>query len=231
MIKLNSYQDGNKPGKYQKNKFLKLNKEMRKSSFTLIELIIVLGILAVLASLVYPSYYSSLRSYLLNNVRISLQQNARIGMKNMLTELEGGMSIDMEKDNPDWNPSGSWDHYHETHPYFMIFYRPNSNNPIQKGNTIAFYAALSDNPTSPIDPAATSGMSNLYLREYDVANSSWNDPIPLLRPEVKVTQLNFILGGEKQNKILITLELARKGPKPISWRTYKLISAVKLGGK
>ena len=214
-----------------KNKFLQLNKEMKESSFTLIELIIVLGILAILASLVYPSYHSSLRSYLLNNVRTSLQQNARIGMKNMLTELEGGMSVDMEIDNPDWNPSGSWDYYRETYPYFMIFYRPNSNNPIQKGNTIAFYAALPDSPTSPIDPATTSGTSNLYLREYDVTNSSWNDPIPLLRPGIKVTQLNFILEGEKQNKILITLELAKKGLEPIRWRTYKLISAVKLGGK
>ncbi|MCK4618200.1 hypothetical protein KAT45_04765, partial [Candidatus Aerophobetes bacterium] len=56
---------------------------------------------------------------------------------------------------------------------------------------------------------------------------SWSDPEPLISSNVKVTQLSFILGGDNEDEILITLELAREGPSK-EWRTYKLVSAVKL---
>jgi hypothetical protein len=69
------------------------------------------------------------------------------------------------------------------------------------------------------------------MRRYDVASSSWEEnPLPLVRPEVRITQLNFILGGDNQDKVLVTLELAQEDS-TVGWRTYKLVSAAKLGAR
>jgi len=144
------------------------------------------------------------------------------------------------------------DTYNEKYPYFMIFYLPQDSNPVQQGDEIALYAALPDDPNTksleedrwPLDPAAHTfppafsknydtdlpDVPLLYVRRYDVTSLSWENPVPLISSDVKVTQLSFILGGDNEDEVLITLELAREGPSK-EWRTYKLASAVKLGAR
>ncbi len=144
------------------------------------------------------------------------------------------------------------DTYNEKYPYFMIFYLPQDSDPSERGGEIALYAALPDDPNTksleedgwPLDPAAhtfppaSSGDYDdnlpdtplLYMRRYTSSTSSWSDPEPLVSSDVKVTQLSFILRGNNEDEVLITLELAREGPSK-EWRTYKLVSAVKLGAR
>jgi len=149
------------------------------------------------------------------------------------------------------NSSEIEDTYNEKYPYFMIFYLPQDSNPVQQGDEIAFYTALPDDPDTslqedrwPLDPAAHifppafSGDYDdnlpdtplLYMRRYTSSTSSWSDPEPLVSSDVIVTQLSFILGGDNEDEVLITLELAREGPSK-KWRTYKLVSAAKLGAR
>jgi len=140
------------------------------------------------------------------------------------------------------------DTYNEKYPYFMVLYLPQDSDPLEQGDEIALYTALPDDPDTslqedrwPLDPAAHTFPpafskkydTNLpdaplvYLRKY---TSSWSEPEPLISSDVKVTQLNFIPGGDNEDEVLITLELAREGPSK-EWRTYKLVSAAKLGAR
>ena len=140
------------------------------------------------------------------------------------------------------------DTYNEKYPYFMIFYLPQDSDPKEQGDEIALYAALPDDPNTslqedrwPLDPTVHTfppafspnydtdlpDAPLIYMRRY---TSSWSDPEPLVSSDVKVTQLSFILGGDNEDEVLITLELAREGPLK-EWRTYKLASAVKLGAR
>ena len=223
-------------------KLVEEGKYERKASFTLIELLVVVGLLSVIAFLVYPAYLSSSRSYELSDVKTSLQQNARLGMKKMVVSLQEGMVVDVSENDNDWDPSGN-NAYKESEPYFIIFYLWDTTPDVLTDNEqIAIYAALLDDPDTTedesknsIDPAAHSlppdydlpDTPSLYMRRY---TSYWSDPEPLILSNVKVTQLNFILGGDNEDKVLITLELAREGPSK-EWRTYKLVSAVKLGAR
>jgi len=218
-------------------------KGQRKASFTLVELLIVTGLLSLIALLVYPAYVGSSRSYDLSDVKTSLQQNARLGMKKMVVSLQEGMVVDMSENDNDWDPSGN-NAYKENEPYFIILYLWDITPDVLTDNEqIAIYAALPDDPDTTedesknsIDPAAHSLPSDydlpdtpsLYMRRY---TSYWSDPEPLILSDVKVTQLNFILGGDNEDKVLITLELAREGPTQDEWRTYKLVSAAKLGAR
>jgi prepilin-type N-terminal cleavage/methylation domain-containing protein len=143
------------------------------------------------------------------------------------------------------------DTYNEKYPYFMIFFLPQDSDPAEQGGEIAFYAALPDDPHTslqedrwPLDPANHTfpppfsanydanlpDAPRLYGRRYNVTSSSWENPAPLISSDVQITQLSFILGGDNEDEILITLELAREGPSK-EWRTYKLVSAVKLGAR
>jgi len=144
------------------------------------------------------------------------------------------------------------DTYNEKYPYFMIFYLPQDSDPSERGGEIALYTALPDDPNTrslqedrwPLDPAAHAfppafsadydtdlpDAPLIYMRRYTSSTSSWSDPEPLISSDVKVTQLSFILGGDNEDEVLITLEIAREGPSK-EWRTYKLASAVKLGAR
>lgn len=213
--------------------------------FTLVELIIVVGLVSIIAMLIYPPYRSSIRFFDLSTTKTSLQQNARIAMKKMVSELEKGMIVDMKEDDNDWDPSGT-DHYALDKPYFIIFYLPDESNPENPGEEVALYTALPNDPSTtaedeskqPIDPAnhplpteyKLPDTPLVYMRRY---SSSWEDPESLIHQEkdLKVTQLCFILGGDNQDRVLITLELVQKGPTPNEWRTYKLVSTAKLGAR
>jgi len=166
-------------------------------------------------------------------------------MKRMIKELSGGMIVDMKEDDNDWEPSGI-DHYIPDEPYFIILYLPDGSDPQDRGDEISLYSALPDDPSTPddeskqpIDPALVSEgeRPSLYMRrcKYNKVTSiwEWEDPEPLIHQEenLKVTQLCFILGGDNQDRVLITLELAQKGPAPNEWRTYKLVGTAKLGGR
>ena len=249
---------------FSEEKPVEQQKDQRKASFTLVELLVVMGLLSVIAFLIYPAYLGTSRSYDLTNVKSSLQQNARLGMKKMVIYLEEGMVVDI-KDEPDddnnpmsvdgdgvdWIPNDGLDQsdaYQETNPdfgpSFIIFYVPHPFDPTQPGNEIALYAGLPDAPTIPVNPALASEEERplLYMRKYDIGVNppQWQDPERLVRfipsekdpslPQLKVNQLNFILGGDNQDKILITLELAQKDSTG-EWRTYKLVSAVKMGAR
>ncbi|MEA1964409.1 MAG: prepilin-type N-terminal cleavage/methylation domain-containing protein [Candidatus Aerophobetes bacterium] len=225
----------------------------RRGGFTLIELIVVVGLIAMIAVLIYPPYRSSLRSFDLSTTKTSLQQNARIGMKRMMKEIGAGMIADMDDSYGwDWNSEGEgYDFYTKDNPYFFIFYLPDKEEPDkERGDVIALYAALPDDPDTttdeslqPIDPANYTYPPTvnydlpdtplLYFRRYDEGSSSWEDPEPIIHSEetLKVTQLCFILGGENNGRVLITLELAQKGPTPGEWRTYKLVSTAKMGAR
>ena len=227
--------------------------------FTLVELIVVIGLVVIVAMLIYLPYRSTLRSFNLSTTKTSLQQNARIAMKKMVSELGAGMVVDTtdepdDDDRPfivdgngaDWIPKDGIDQsdtYTEGNPYFIIFYLPNTEiddpDPSQPGGEIALYAALPDDDTAPVDPALTSEGERplLYIRRYKYNKVTsiweWEDPEPLIHQEenLKVTQLCFILGGDNQDRVLITLELAQEGPAPGEWRTYKLVATAKLGAR
>ncbi|TET44431.1 prepilin-type N-terminal cleavage/methylation domain-containing protein [Candidatus Aerophobetes bacterium] len=215
-----------------------------RAGFTLIELIISTSLLSMIALLIYPAYRTNSRSYDLSVVESSLQQNARIGMKKIVVSLQEGMVVDVDENDNDWDPSGN-NAYRDSNPYFMILYLPQDSDPAVQGDEIALYAALRDDQDTsedeskqPLDPADHSLPSDyelpdaplLYMRRYTSSTSSWSDPEPLVSSDVKVTQLSFILGGDNEDEVLITLELAREGPSK-EWRTYKLVSAAKLGAR
>lgn len=201
-------------------------KDRTNASFTLVELLIVTGLLSLIALLVYPAYLGTSRSYSLSDVKSSLQQNGRLAMKSMVTYLEGGMIVIPQETDEGADGEGNNYGYDESVPYKIAFYLWDTIS----SDKIALYAAFPTLDIEPIPPVlAAEGEKPLpYLRRYDAASSSWEDPLPLVRPEVKVTQLSFILGGDNQDKVLITLELAREGPTQNEWRSYKLISAAKL---
>ena len=119
--------------------------------------------------------------------------------------------------------------YEREQPYKIAFYAWNSTPGTSDNDKIALYTALPTLNTEPIPPALTSKGEKplLYIRRY---SSSWNDPEPLVLSDVKVTQLNFIIGGDNQDGILITLELAQQGPLK-EWRTYRIASAARLGAR
>jgi len=162
-------------------------------------------------------------------------------MKRMVIELRKGMIVDIKENDNDWEPSGI-DHYVPDEPYFIILYLPDGSDPQGRGDEISLYSALPDDPSTPddeskqpIDPALVSEGERpvIYIRRYDNTTSSWQKPEILIHQEnnLKVNQLSFILGGDNQDRVLITLELAQKGPTPNEWRTYKLVSTAKLGGR
>ncbi len=199
-----------------------------RAGFTLIELIIAASLLSMIALLIYPAYRSNSRSYDLGVVESSLQQNARLGMKKMVKEFGAAMVVIPEESN-DATGEGSINYgYEREQPYKMAFY-PWSTPETSDNDKIALYTALPTLNTEPIDPALSSEGEEplLYIRKY---SSSWSDPEPLVLSDVKVTQLNFIMGGDNEDEVLITLELVREGPSK-EWRTYKLVSAAKLGAR
>ncbi len=200
-----------------------------RTGFTLLELIIATSILSIIALLIYPAYRTSSRSYQLSVVQSNLQQNARIGMKKIVKELEAGMVV-IPKESNDATGEGSINYgYEREQPYKIAFYAWNSTPGTSDNDKIALYTALPTLNTEPIPPALTSKGEKplLYIRRY---SSSWNDPEPLVLSDVKVTQLNFIIGGDNQDGILITLELAQQGPLK-EWRTYRIASAARLGAR
>jgi len=215
--------------RYRTNGLVFLSTTRERTGFTLLELIIATSILSIIALLIYPAYRTSSRSYQLSVVQSNLQQNARIGMKKMVKELEAGMVVIPEEGNEATDGSGNNYGYEREQPYKMAFYAWNSTPGISDNDKIALYTALPTLNTEPIDPALSSEGEEplLYIRK---CSSSWSDPEPLVLSDVKVTQLNFIMGGDNEDKILITLELAQKGQLK-EWRTYRITSAAKLGAR
>jgi len=211
-----------------------LNPRRERTGFTLLELIIATSILSIIALLIYPAYRTSSRSYQLSVVQSNLQQNARIGMKKMVKELEAGMVV-ITEESKDAEGEGSINYgYKRGEPYKIAFYAWNSTPGISDNDKIALYAALPTPNTEPEDPAFSSEGEEplLYIRKYDssLINPEWSDPEPFVLSDVKVTQLNFIVGGDNKDKILITLELAQKGQLK-EWRTYRIASAARLGAR
>ncbi len=201
----------------------------RRVGFTIIELIIATSLLSIIALLIYPAYRVSSRSYQLSVVQSNLQQNARIGMKKMVKELEAGVVVIPEESN-DAKAEGSINYvYEKDKPFKMAFYAWDSTLEISDNDIIALYAALPALSTEPVGPAFSSEGEEplLYIRKY---SSSWSEPEPLVLSDVKVAQLNFIIGGDNKDDILITLELAQKGQLK-EWRTFKLVSAARLGAR
>jgi len=215
--------------RYRTDDFALLNPTRERTGLTLLELIIATSILSIIALLIYPAYRTSSHSYQLSVVQSNLQQNARIGMKKMVKEVEAGMVVIPEEGNEATDGSGNNYGYEREQPYKMAFYPWNSTPGTSDNDKIALYTALPTLNTEPIDPALSSEGEEplLYIRKY---SSSWSDPEPLVLSDVKVTQLNFIMGGDNQDEILITLELAQKGPLK-EWRTYRITSAAKLGAR
>jgi len=208
-----------------------LNPRRGRTGFTLLELIIATSILSIIALLIYPAYRASSRSYQLSVVQSNLQQNTRIGMKKMVKELEAGMVV-IPKESDDAKGEGTINYgYDDTSPCKVAFYLWNKTSGNDK---VALYAALPTLNTEPMDPAfSTEGEEPLlYVRKYNssLSDPEWSDPEPLVLSDVKVTQLNFIMGGDNQDEILIALELAQEGPLK-EWRTYRITSAAKLGAR
>ena len=211
--------------RYRTDDFALLNPIRKRTGFTLLELIIATSILSIIALLIYPAYRASSRSYQLSVVQSNLQQNARIGMKKMVKELEAGMVV-IPKES-DAKGEGSIDYgYDETSPCKVAFYLWDETS---GSDIVALYAALPTLPGTTVDPALIDEGEEplLYIRKH---TSLWGDPEPLVLSDVKVTQLNFIMGGNNEDEILITLELAQKGPLK-EWRTYRITSAAKLGAR
>ncbi|GAH33282.1 unnamed protein product [marine sediment metagenome] len=151
----------------------------------------------------------------------------------MVKELEAGMVVIPVESN-DAEGEGSINYgYKRGEPYKIAFY-PWSMPGTSDKDKIALYTALPTLNTEPEDPAFSLEGEEplLYIRKYDssLTNLEWSDPEPLVLSDVKVTQLNFIMGGDNQEEILITLELAQAGPLG-EWRTFKLVSAAKLGAR
>ncbi|KKM67364.1 hypothetical protein LCGC14_1471840 [marine sediment metagenome] len=216
--------------RYRTNGLVFLSTRRERTGFTLLELIIATSILSIIALLIYPAYRASSRSYQLSVVQSNLQQNARIGMKKMVKELEAGMVV-IPEESDDAKGEGSINYgYKRGEPYKMAFYAWNSTPGTSDNDKIALYTALPTLNTEPEDPAFSSEGEEplLYVRRYN--SSEWSDPEPLILSDVKVTQLNFIMGGDNENEILITLELAQQGPLK-EWRTFKLVSAARLGAR
>lgn len=215
--------------KHLTNDFALLNLTRKRSGFTLLELIIATSILSIIALLIYPAYRASSRSYQLSVVQSNLQQNARIGMKKMVKELETGMVVIPEEGNEAKYKADNYG-YEREQPYKIAFYAWNSTPGISDNDKIALYTALPTLNTKPEDPAFSSEGEEplLYIRRY--TSPEWSDPEPLVLSDVKVTQLNFIIGGDNEDGILITLELAQQGPLK-EWRTYKITSAARLGAR
>ncbi len=201
----------------------------RRAGFTLIELIIATSLLSMVALLIYPAYRTNSRSYQLSVVESSLQQNARIGMKKIAKELGMGMVVIPEEGSEATDGSGNNYGYDKVCPYKMAFYSWDATPETSDNEKIAIYTALPGLNIEPMDPALASQEDKplLYIRRYA---SSWENPEPLILSDVKITQFNFIIGGDNENEILITLELSREGPTG-EWRTYKITSAAKLGAK
>jgi len=218
--------------RYKTDDFALLNPIRERTGFTLLELIIATSILSIIALLIYPAYRTSCRSYQLSVVQSNLQQNARIGMKKIVKELEAGMVVIPEDGNEAADGSGNNYGYEREQPYKMAFYAWDSTPETSDNDKIALYTALPTLNTEPMDPAFSSEGEGplLYIRIRKYTSSEWSDPEPLVLSDVKVTQLNFIMGGDNQDGILITLELAQKGPLK-EWRTYKITSAAKLGAR
>ena len=215
--------------KYGTNGLVFLNPTREKTGFTLLELIIATSILSIIALLIYPAYRGSSRSYQLSVVQSNLQQNARIGMKKIVKELEAGIVV-----IPDAKGEGNINYgYDKEEPYKMAFYPWSTPGP-SDNDMIALYTALPAANTVPMDPALslTGQKPLLYIRKYDssLTNPEWSEAEPFILSDVKVTQLNFIMGGDNQDGILITLELAQEGPLK-EWRTYRITSAAKLGAR
>lgn len=215
--------------RYRTDHFALLNLTRKRSGFTLLELIIATSILSIIALLIYPAYRASSRSYQLSVVQSNLQQNARIGMKKMVKELETGMVVIPEEGNEAKYKADNYG-YEREQPYKIAFYAWNSTPGISDNDKIALYTALPTLNTKPEDPAFSSEGEEplLYIRRY--TSPEWSDPEPLVLSDVKVTQLNFIIGGDNEAEILITLELAQQGPLK-EWRTYKITSAARLGAR
>lgn len=216
--------------RYRTNHFCFLHTIRKRAGFTLIELIIATSILSIIALLIYPAYRASSRSYQLSVVQSNLQQNARIGMKKMVKELEAGVVVIPEDSNDAKEGSINYG-YEEAKPYKMAFYVWDSTPEQTSDNDkIAIYWALPSLDVEVIDPASISPEDKplFYIRKYTSSSSSWSNPEPLVLSDVKVTQLNFIMGGDNEDEILITLELAQAGPLG-EWRTFKLVSAARLG--
>jgi len=117
--------------------------------------------------------------------------------------------------------------YDQTSPCKVAFYLWDETSGSDK---VALYAALPTLPGTTVDPALIDEGEKplLYMRRY--TSSEWSDPEPFVLSDVKVTQLNFIMGGDNQDEILITLELAQAGPLK-EWRTYRITSAARLGAR
>ena len=212
--------------RYRTDDFALLNPTKGKTGFTLLELIIATSILSIIALLIYPAYRASSRSYQLSVVQSNLQQNARIGMKKMAKELEAGMVVIPKESNDAKEGSINYG-YDQTSPCKVAFYLWDETS---GGDKVALYAALPTLPGTTVDPALIDEGEEplLYLRKY--TSLEWSDPEPLVLSDVKVTQLNFIMGGDNEDEILITLELAQEGPLK-EWRTYRITSAAKLGAR
>ena len=224
--------------------------DKKESGITLVEFIIVVGIAALIFTLVYLPYCSSYQSFHRSNVEVNLQQNAHIAMKRIVKELGAGMIVIPENNSDGKDGEDIKYGYSKINPYKIVIYLPGSDPKI-RGNRIALYMALPDDPGTitvdesiqPIDPANHTYPPTvdydlpdtplLYLRKYDKGSSSWENPGPLIRREenLKATQLNFIVGGDNEGKIIITLELAQKESISQRWYTYKLVSGVKLGAR
>lgn len=220
-------------GRYRINGLAPTSTIRKRAGFTLVELIIATSILSIIALLIYPAYRTSSRSYQLSVVQSNLQQNARIGMKKMVKEVETGMVVIPQEGNEATDGSGNNYGYERERPYKIAFYLWDSTPEQTSDNDkIAIYWALPSLDVEVIDPASISPEDKLlfYIRKYTSSSSSWSNPEPLVLSDVKVTQLNFIIGGDNEDEILITLELAQAGPLG-EWRTFKLVSAAKLGAR
>jgi prepilin-type N-terminal cleavage/methylation domain-containing protein len=219
-------------GRYRINGFAPPSTIRERSGFTLLELIIATSILSIIALLIYPAYRTSSRSYQLSVVQSNLQQNARIGMKKMVKEVEAAMVVIPEEGDEATDGSGNNYGYEKGEPYKIAFYIWDSTpEEISDNDKIAIYWALPSLDVEVINPASISPEDKplLYARKY-TSSSPWSNPEPLVLSDVKVTQLNFIIGGDNEDEILITLELAQAGPLK-EWRTFKLVSAAKLGAR
>ena len=204
--------------------------------FTLIEIVIAASLLSMIALLIYPAYRSNSRSYDLSVVESSLQQNARLGMKKIVKEFGAVVVVIPEEGNEAADGDGNNYGYDKSLPHKIAFYPWNTTPGNSDNDKIALYAALPTSDIGPIDPALTlEGDPLLYMRinHFNSDTNDWDgfgNPMPVISSDVKVTQLNFILGGDNEDEVLITLEMAREGPSK-EWRTYKLVSAAKLGAR
>jgi hypothetical protein len=150
-------------------------------------------------------------------------------MKKMVKEVEAGMVVIPEESNHAKGEGSINYGYEKEKPFKIAFYAWNSTPGLSDNDIIVLYAALPTLNTEPVGPAFSSEGEEplLYIRRY---SSSWSDPEPFTLSDVKVTQLNFIIGGDNQDGILITLELAQAGPLG-EWRTFELVSAARLGAR